>query len=134
MLVALLDRVEWGEPEVIAGTRTIARQDGVCFDCGGDIGVGDDIVLARVGPSDQNRQSYIHVVCPDLWELLALTVERYDDKIITKVNPVGRGRAAGCGHDVEGRPVYLVRLPVSLRDPNHSYWYCEACVTPRTVS
>lgn len=129
LLVALLDEREWGSPEVV-GEATVARQEGMCPACGGIIYVGDDIVLARVGPPVDNRQTHVHVTCPDPWFLLERTIEVHDDKIITKINNVGRGHASGCGHDVTGRPVYLVRRPVSLRVTNHSDWYCEACVTP----
>jgi len=129
LVVALLDRLEWGPPEVLAAP-TVASQDGICPACGWLIGVGDEIGLARMGPPQLNRQSWVHATCPSFWDVLAATVEVRDDKIITKINPAGRGRASGCGHDVTGKPVYLVRRPVSLVEPNHSDWFCEACVTP----
>jgi hypothetical protein len=132
LLVALLDRLEWGPPVVLTAP-TSAAQDGICVACGSQILRNDEIVLARVGPPHQNRQTWVHEVCPSFWVLLAETIERYDDKIISKINREGRGVASGCGHRVTGQPVYLVRRPVSLAEASHSDWYCEACVTPRTV-
>jgi hypothetical protein len=132
LVVALLDRLEWGPPEVRTDAMD-ATQDAVCPACGTDVVVGDRIVLARVGPPASNHNAWIHETCPSYWDVLARTVERYDDKIITKINPAGRGRAAGCGHVVADEPVYLVRRPVPLSEPNHSNWYCEDCVTPRSI-
>lgn len=129
LVVALLDRLEWGEPEVLTAPMH-ATQAGVCVACGSTIDVHDEIVMASYGPRGENRQVWIHHVCPDPWTLLAATVEEYDDKIVTKINQRGRGRASGCGHDVTDRPVYLVRRPVSLVRSDSSDWYCEACVTP----
>lgn len=132
LLVALLDRLEWGPPDVRTAPGP-ASQDGVCAACGSRIVTGDQIVLARVGPPDQNRLTWVHHRCPSFWALLAETIERHDDKIISKINQEGRGVASGCGHHVTGQPVYLVRRPVSLAESGHSDWYCEVCVTPRTV-
>lgn len=129
LVVALLDRLEWGEPEVHTAPLH-ATQDGVCVACGTVINVHDEIVLANYGPPVDNRRTWIHHVCPNLWDLLAATIEEYDDKIVTKINRCGRGRASGCGHDVTDRPVYLVRRPTSLSRPGSSDWYCESCVTP----
>lgn len=131
-VVALIDRLEWGPPEALADP-IVATSDGTCVACGTRIWAEQLIVLAAVGPSDQRRHTFIHWTCPDAWAILASTVEQYDDKIISKINPAGRGRASGCGHDVTDRPVYLVRRPVSLNVAGHSDWFCEACVTPRTV-
>lgn len=130
LLVALLDRLEWGEPEVRTAPGR-ATQDALCVACGSTItAYHDEIVLARYGPPDQNRLTWVHHVCPPTWEVLARTVEEYDDKIITRINPAGRGRASGCGHDVTDRPIYLVRRAVPLSDPRCADWYCERCVTP----
>lgn len=129
LVVALLDEREWGRPLLI-GEPTVARQEGVCSACGGVIHASDGIVLARVGPPADNRQTFVHEFCPDPWFLLERTIEVHDDKIITKINQVGRGRATGCGHDVDGRPVYLVRRPVSLAVTDHSDWFCEDCARP----
>jgi hypothetical protein len=129
LVVALIDRLQWGPPVVLGGEYQVARQEGMCVACGSPIQLEDLIVLARYGPTPLNIQTFIHLNCPDYWELLARTVETRDDKIITRVNKIGRRRASGCGHDVEGKPVYLVRRPVGLDQPNHSDWYCEECVT-----
>lgn len=131
LAVALLDRVEWGPP-IVCGYPLPAQQDGICAGCGSAIDRGQRIVPALYGPPGLQSSTFVHETCPDLWQVLDETVERYDDKIITKINLAGRGRAAGCGHDVEGQPVYLVRRPVSMRHANHSGWHCEACVTPQT--
>lgn len=130
LVVALVDRVEWGPPVRLTAS-VAAGQDGLCVACGTAFDVGDEIVLARHGPADQNRQSWIHDRCPSFWSALARTVEEYDSKIITKINREGRGRASGCGHDVTDRPVYLVRRPVSLSDPRSSDWFCEECSRPQ---
>lgn len=130
LVVALLDRLEWGEPEVHTAPG-FAMQDALCVACGSLITSGvDEIVLATYGPRAQNRKAWIHHVCPSPWEVLARTVEEYDDKIITRINPAGRGRASGCGHEVHGTPIYLVRRPRSLADPGSADWFCERCVTP----
>lgn len=128
MLVALLDRAEWGPPQPL-GPETRAAQRGVCVGCGAPIGRGERIVSARYGPPDENRQTWVHARCPDPWGVLATTVERYDRQIIVKINPQGRGRAS-CGHDVTNEPVYLLRRPVSLATPNSSAWVCEPCAAP----
>jgi hypothetical protein len=130
LLVALLDQLEWGAPEYQTAPMR-ATQDGFCVLCGTSIVSGrDDIVFARYGPRDERYQTWVHTKCPYLWDVVAGTIERYDDKIITKINRQGRGCASGCGHDVTNRPVYLVRRPVSLDEPDHSAWFCETCVTP----
>lgn len=129
MIVALLDRERWGAPRPQTGP-TVASSEGLCVGCGTAFYVGDEIVLADYGPPSSRYQSWIHETCPDPWELLALTIERYDDKIVTKIQRQGRGRASGCGHVVDDRPIYLVRRPVPLDAPSHSAWYCELCVTP----
>lgn len=130
LLVALADRVEWGPPERVTGSLR-ATQEGLCVACGTAFDVGTDIVLARYGPRDDNRQTWVHDACPSVWDALARTVEEYDSKIVTKINREGRGRASGCGHDVTGQPVYLVRRPVSLNDPHSSDWFCEDCARPQ---
>lgn len=130
LAVALLDQLEWGDPEVHTAPG-YASQDALCVACGTQITANvDEIVLATYGPRSQNRKAWIHHVCPSPWEVLARTVEEYDDKIVTRINPAGRGRASGCGHDVEDQPVYLVRRPRSLADPRSADWFCERCVTP----
>jgi hypothetical protein len=126
--VALLDQIQWGVPVIIGGA-TVARQDGICVKCGSKIFTNEEIALASYGP--HNAQTFVHIECPDPWDLLADTIEQHDDKIITKINNVGRGRASGCGHNVEGQPVYLVRRPVSLAENHHSDWFCEECVKPQ---
>lgn len=129
LVVALLDRLQWGPPVPLGGEYQVAKQEGMCVGCGSPIQLEDLIVLARYGPEWANYQTFVHLRCPDYWRLLERTVEARDDKIITRVNKVGRRRASGCGHDVEGKPVYLVRRPVGLDQPNHSDWFCEECVT-----
>lgn len=129
LVVALIDQLEWGAPEVL-DAPVVARQPGICPACSASIHVGDEIVLARVGPPHANVQTFVHHRCPSFWDLLADTIEEYDDKIITKINLRGRGVASGCGHTVVDGPVYLVRSPVSLGRERHSDWYCERCVTP----
>jgi hypothetical protein len=129
ILVALADRVEWGPPVRVAAP-VVARQDGLCVACGTAFDVGDEITLARYGPAQLNRQTWIHEVCPSVWDSLARTFENYDGKIVTKINREGRGRAY-CGHDVTDQPVYLVRRPVSLVDPRSADWFCEDCARPQ---
>lgn len=130
LVVALLDRLEWGEPEALTAPA-LATSDGLCVACGSTIQRDDEIVLARYGPPVDNRQAWVHHVCPSWWALLARTVEEHDDKIITRIQSVGRGTASGCGHDVTGSPVYLVRRPVSLSDRRCGDWYCEDCARPQ---
>lgn len=130
LVVALLDRLEWGEPEVLTAPK-LASSDGLCVACGATIHRDDEIVLARYGPPVDNRQAWVHHVCPDWWTLLARTVEEYDDKIVTRIQRIGRGTASGCGHDVTGSPVYLVRRPVSLTNGRSSDWFCEGCAKPQ---
>lgn len=130
LVVALLDRLEWGEPEALTAP-TLASSDGLCVACGAAIHRDDEIVLARYGPRADNREAWVHHVCPDWWTLLARTVEEHDDKIITRIQKIGRGRASGCGHDVDGSPVYLVRRPMSLVDRRCADWYCEGCARPQ---
>lgn len=127
--MALLDQLEWGPPVPVTAP-VFATQDGLCPACGSVIRRDQEIVLARYGPPVENRQTWVHHVCPSWWSLLADTIEEYDDKIITKINQVGRGVARGCGHDVTGSPVYLVRRPVSLTQPRSTDWYCEGCAQP----
>jgi hypothetical protein len=126
--VALVDLVEWGEPERF-GPIVPATSDGICPRCGSLIGKETSIQQARYGPPDARHEGWLHAWCPNQWQLLADALEDRDGLVVTKINHEGR-RTAGCGHDVEGRPVYLVRQPVSLREPNHSTWMCEECVTP----
>jgi hypothetical protein len=129
LVVALLDRLAWGPPRPRTAPWS-AGQNGICVACGAFVLVGEEIVLADYGPPADRYQAWVHHRCPDLWDVLAATVEAYDDKVITRINPAGRGRASGCGHTVQDRPVYLVRRTIPLDEPNHSDWFCEACVTP----
>lgn len=129
IIVALADRLEWGTPERLGFPRP-AVQEGLCVACGTAFDVGAEIQLARYGPFSENRQTWVHGTCPSVWDSLARTVEEYDSKIVTKINREGRGRASGCGHDVTDQPVYLVRRPVSLREPGNSDWFCEDCARP----
>lgn len=128
LAVALIDRAEWGPPTYLDAPVN-ARQPGICAACSGEIAVDDEIARARVGPFSDNVQTFVHWRCPSFWSLLSETIEVYDDKIITKINPDGRGVASGCGHTVVGGPVYLVRKPISLISTGHSEWFCEECVT-----
>lgn len=128
LLIALADRHEWGRPERVGASVLPARTEGLCPDCGALIGLGQSIIKALHGPPDQRAEVWVHGWCPDIWTLVTGVLEDRDGVIITQVNLEGR-RVAGCGHDVEGRPVYLVRRPVPLSRDDHSYWACEECVT-----
>ncbi len=128
LLIALLDRYEWGRPRRVVDDVIRARVDGLCVDCGSVIHVNDSIVKALHGPADGQTEVWIHAWCPDPWSLVGGVLESHDDVIITQVNSEGR-RVASCGHSVEGRPVYLVRNPVTLSRNDHSHWLCEECVT-----
>jgi hypothetical protein len=129
MLIAALDQLEWGPPEALT-TVTRATVEGLCPACGLTFDEGDDIVLSRYGPRDNgyNYQAWTHETCPDRWTALARLVERYDDKMISKIQRHGRNRA-DCGHPVDEQPVYLVRQPMPLTTAGHSRWVCESCAT-----
>lgn len=128
LIVALIDRVEWGGPSFLQ-PPIAAREFGICTACSGEINIGDQIALARVGPASNNTQTFVHWQCPGFWSLFSDTLEVYDNSVISKINKFGRGNASGCGHDVTGKPVYLVRKPQSLVFDRHSDWFCEDCVT-----
>jgi hypothetical protein len=128
LLVALIDRVEWGPPRSLDRPVELATKVGACPACSTVIDVGDEIQSVRVGPLDAPIETWVHVTCPPWWEIVSDLIEDYDDLIVTQVVPEGR-RVASCGHNVGGGPVYLVRHPTSLREHNHSYWLCEGCVT-----
>lgn len=128
LLVALIDRAEWGPPRPMAAPVTLATKIGSCPACSTVIDVGDEIEAALVGPPGASFEAWIHASCPNWWDVVRDIIEDYDELIVTKVIPEGR-RVASCGHNVGGGPVYLVRNPVSLLDDNHSYWLCEGCVT-----
>lgn len=127
LVVALLDRLEWGAPQTVSGAMPATR-DGMCPACGSPYSVGVDIVLLSYGPADGRVLSWGHETCPDLWSVLDDLRESYDDLIVTRVSHEGRNRAS-CGHDVSTGPVYLVRRAVSLTDHDHSRWICEECAT-----
>jgi hypothetical protein len=127
MLVAALDKLEWGQPTPKTNP-TRAYADGLCVACGTIFHEGEQIVLVGYGPKRPNYNGWAHDYCPNVWLSLGRTLERYDDKIITRIQQEGRGRA-DCGHLVEGKPVYLVRQPVSLDSDAHSKWTCESCAT-----
>jgi hypothetical protein len=127
MLVRLRDRYEWGEPR-ITGPVVVARQFGSCARCGLYITIGARIQSVQYGPVEKNVQGWQHEICSPFWDTLSTLLEFRDDLVITAVNPCGRGKAAGCGHDVECQPIYLVRSTVSLSENHHSEWYCKECV------
>lgn len=128
LLVALADRAEWGRPERVETHVREALADGICPDCGTLIRRNTSIVKALHGPPDARAETWVHAWCPTVWETINDVLETWDDLIITKISVEGRSNAS-CGHDVRGRPTYLVRRPVSLTQLDHSYWVCEECVT-----
>jgi hypothetical protein len=125
ILVALQDQIENGVPvRWYPQKTTFATFEGWCRACGGPIDINDYITKAVFRTT--RLEVWVHVQCPPPWYLIGLTVEKNDPSIITDYNPEGR-KTASCGHNVEGKPIYLVRDPMPIGSPNHSRWICEDC-------
>jgi hypothetical protein len=69
-----------------------------------------------------NRETWLEWIDRHLEELR----EPSDPNFIVAESVEGRERA-NCGHNVEGEPVYLIRVRWSLNKYNHSRWICKDC-------